>query len=307
MDVPRRADLVAGGLLGRGLEDGLRELLAGQQPRRFQGLHRRVPRAQVDQPRLAAAAGLVEGHPGRDAGLGVVAVAAGDLQEGPAGAGRGGRNGGLGQDLLGLQGGGEQAGEETGGVYPAVAAGPAQAEAGAEGHGERRQLGRRIGVGQTAAEGPPVADLRMGDEGDRLVEQRRRRGHQRVPLQAALARQGADPQGAVRVPPEEVELRHAVDVDQERRLGQPEIHHRDEALPAGQDLGVAAVPGEQVQRGIQRGRSLIVERSGLHADVLPSQGSPRILPREARVRLAAPPRPAGRCRAPGRGPRRRRP
>ena len=76
-------------------------------------------------------------------------------------------------------------------------------------HGQRRQLGGRIGVRQAAAEGAAVADLRVGDERHRLVEQRRRLGHQRVALQPALPRQGADPQAAVLVAADEVQLGRA--------------------------------------------------------------------------------------------------
>ena len=59
----------------------------------------------------------------------------------------------LDQDLVGLEDGGEQAGEEVAGLDPALAARALEPEAGAERHGHGRQLGGGIGVGQAAAEG----------------------------------------------------------------------------------------------------------------------------------------------------------
>ena len=89
------------------------ERLAGERAPRRARHDRPVADAQVDQPRLAAAAALVERHQRRHPDLRVVAVAAGDLHERPAGARRQRRQRDLDQQLVGLQGGGEEAGEEV--------------------------------------------------------------------------------------------------------------------------------------------------------------------------------------------------
>ena len=52
-------------------------------------------------------------------------------------------------------------------------------------------------MGEAPSEGPPVADLRMGDEGHGLAQQRRALGHERIALQPPLAGHGADAQPAV--------------------------------------------------------------------------------------------------------------
>ena len=156
-----------------------------------------VADAQIDQPRLAAPAGLVERHQGGDAYLGVVAMAAGDLQEGPAGAGGRRRDGGLDQHLVRLQRGGEQAGEEVGGGHPALAGGALR----------RKRARRATATAGSSAAGsawarlpPSVPRLRIcgwAMKGIVLVEQRRHLGHQRVALQPPLPGQGAEAQGAV--------------------------------------------------------------------------------------------------------------
>ena len=50
-----------------------------------------------------------------------------------------------------------------------------------------------------------------------------------------------------------VELLDAVDVDQRRRLRQAQPHQRDQAVAAGEHLGVLAVLAEQLRRLLDRG------------------------------------------------------
>ena len=48
------------------------------------------------------------------------------------------------------------------------------------------------------------------------------------------------------------ELGNAIEIDQHRRRGEPEVHRRNQALAAGERLGVGAVLGQQRQRLVQR-------------------------------------------------------
>ena len=42
-------------------------------------------------------------------------------------------------------------------------------------------------------------------------------------------------------------------------LGQPELHHRQQAVPAGDDAGLLAVPLEQFERVLDAGRPRVLE------------------------------------------------
>src|ERR1700690_1007592 len=54
-------------------------------------------------------------------------------------------------------------------------------------------------------------------------------------------------------------------VDDQIRLDQPQIEHRPQRLPAGNDLGRAVRPGHQGKRGLHVGWTIVGERCRLHA------------------------------------------
>src|SRR5262244_960410 len=55
------------------------------------------------------------------------------------------------------------------------------------------------------------------------------------------------------------------DVDQNRGSGQPQLHHRQQRVAASEQLGVVAVPDEQVDRVRCRVGGDVFERGGNHA------------------------------------------
>src|SRR5262249_45141764 len=71
----------------------------------------------------------------------------------------------------------------------------------------------------------------------------------------------------------------AIDVDDQLGLRQPHVQDRHQALAAGQDAGVVAVLGQELEHPLEAVRTDIAEPRGLHAhslicelpiDVLPS-------------------------------------
>lgn len=109
---------------------------------------------------------------------------------------------------------------------------------GAKGHERTGPVGGRIEVRQTASDGAQVphaaiADAR-GDEGKHAL---RDLGELAV-LDRRVGDRGPDEQVAVpRL--DAFQLRKPADVDQQLGPGEPQVHHRDERLAAGQHLAGA--------------------------------------------------------------------
>jgi hypothetical protein len=101
---------------------------------------------------------------------------------------------------------------------------------------------------------------------DRVVlADHRGREHRLVPGE------GADAQ-VITGDPDVVQFGQIVDVDDAFGLGDPQPHHRDEAVPAGDQPGLAVVLVEQVQRLLDAVRPGVVHGGGcLHAR-FPSAG-----------------------------------
>ena len=108
----------------------------------------------------------------------------------------------------------------------------------------RRQVLGRVGLAERAADRPPVAHDGVGDHLLRVVQDREMLARRGRVEQLRVPGQRADPQLAA-VDLDIGQLAEPVDVDQGLRLRQPQLHHRDQAVPAGQDPRLGAEPGEQ--------------------------------------------------------------
>ena len=64
------------------------------------------------------------------------------------------------------------------------------------------------------------------------------------------------------------QLGDAGKVDKMGRHGEAQLHHRNEAVAAGDETGVGIQPAEQGDRFRETGRAMILERSG-NQEVLP--------------------------------------
>ena len=99
-------------------------------------------------------------------------------------------------------------------------------------------------MGQRTAERAPVADLRVADQPGHVGQDRHRGPQQRAPLQVVMAGERADGDMVAGVT-DERQPADPADVDEDGRRGEAEHHERQERMPAGQQLGVVAVLGEQ--------------------------------------------------------------
>ena len=74
------------------------------------------------------------------------------------------------------------------------------------------------------------------------------------------------------------QLGEVVDVDQPLGPGQPELHHRQQAVPAGDDPGLGAVAFEEFERVADAGGAHVVERSRYLHGAPPHRRAPTLGP-----------------------------
>ena len=153
----------------------------------------------------------------------------------------------LGDHLVGRERRLEEALEEVGCSDRALTGGPACHDRAAEREHHRRQVRRGVAVGQRTGERAAVANLRVADFTGRSREERDVLGEDLAVLDVVVAGEPTDRDvvaGVVDVR----EVAEAAHVDEHRRGGEAELHERQQRVPAGEDLGVVAVLGEQRDR-----------------------------------------------------------
>ncbi len=131
------------------------------------------------------------------------------------------------------------------------------------GEEERRPVAGGIGMGDRAADRPPVADLRIADMAREIDEARVVVDDDRVLHDLAVRRASPDAELVVRLH-DAVETGDVLDVHQQRRLGEPELDQRDQAVAAGEDLRLSFAVLEDPQRFVQASRTDVVELTGDH-------------------------------------------
>jgi hypothetical protein len=132
----------------------------------------------------------------------------------------------------------------------------------------------RIAVSDVPADGGCVPHERIGDHGRGVEEDRVALPDGWRGIEVRLACQRADMERAVMLG-DVAKPRDPVDVDDERRLGEAEFEHRDQALTAGEDLGVLVIV-EQGDCVVESGGSDVVEGRGNHAHLLGCTGRARL-------------------------------
>ena len=145
---------------------------------------------------------------------------------------------------------------------------PARDELRAERERADRQLGGRVGVDERAADRPAAARRRVAD-----VTRARRAAAGTRPAQCSRSHCGSSRRRRARRPrrgsPPAPELAPRSTSADGRR--EPEVQHRDEALPAGERLRVL-VRGQERERLVERRRPVVLERRRLHREQLPEPG-----------------------------------
>ena len=174
----------------------------------------------------------------------------------------------LGQHLVRPDRGGEEVLEEVLGLDRPGALRTDRLQLGAERQHHGRPVRSRVGVGQAPPDGPVVADLRIADHRRRLGEHGALLLDRGARLDGVVRGQGADHEVAALLP-DPREAGHAPDVDQVLGLGEPELHHGDEAVAAREELGVVLVAGEQAHGLLDARHPVVLEARRVH-DVAPS-------------------------------------
>lgn len=83
-------------------------------------------------------------------------------------------------------------------------------------------------------------------------------------FELAVPHHRPDPQAALGANVQPAEFGEPVQVYDDRRLGQTEVHDRDETLTTGQQFGIGSVLAHHLQGFRQRERGDIVEGSRFH-------------------------------------------
>ena len=151
-------------------------------------------------------------------------------------AGAGEREPHAGQDLALADRALKNASEELAPRHAALASGTAQRDLTVEREKHRGPVGRRVRVDEAAADRASVSHLEVADRLRGLGEQMNAtelgaRGDR------VVRHAGSETYGAV-LAPHPAEFRQTADVDQGRRSHEPQLHGRDEAHAAREDLGV---------------------------------------------------------------------
>jgi hypothetical protein len=136
-----------------------------------------------------------------------------------------------------------------------------------DGGADRRQVLGGIGMAECASDGPAVAHDRVGDHPFRVGEDLKAPRQELGLEQLAVPRHRADPRLAVGLADVPELTGEPVDVHQVLRRRQPQLHHRQQRVAAGEDARLRAEAAEQLQGVLDARCPLILERCwDLHPD-----------------------------------------
>ncbi len=164
-----------------------------------------------------------------------------------AGAGRRHGDADLRHDLVGLQQRVVGADEEAVGRHDPLARAASEHERRAERQHQRRVIVAGVAVGNVAADRSLVAHLRIGNEPRALDQQRALLLQELRPDELVLGGHRADADRASALA-DALELGNLAEVDQMARLREAHLHHRQQAVTAGEQLRLVAELLQQAER-----------------------------------------------------------
>jgi hypothetical protein len=123
---------------------------------------------------------------------------------------------------------------------------------------DRREVLGRVGLAERTADRPAVANDGVGDHLLRLAKQRKVLGQQLGVEEIDVPGERPDPDLAVLLA-DVGELVEVVDVDQVLGLCEPQLHHRQQAVPAGDDPRPGAALLERCDGAVDARRALVLE------------------------------------------------
>ena len=140
-----------------------------------------------------------------------------------------------------------------------------QHQGGAERQHAGRHLGRRVGERDAAAEGAAIAHRDVGDMRHGLGDQRQVLARRSREPATSAWRVSAPMRTCSPLQRDAGQRVQPVDVDQQPRLRQAHVERRHQALAAGQDARVLAVPREQLEHLLDAVGAHVAELRRLHA------------------------------------------
>ena len=135
---------------------------------------------------------------------------------------------------------------------------------GADRGAHRRQVLGGIRLAQRPADRPAVTYDRVGDHLLGIVEDPVVLAEHRGVQQVGMPGHRADGD-LVSLDADVAQVGQVVDVDQTVHVRDAQLHHREQAVPAGDDAGLGPVPFQEVEGVLDAGRAFVLEgRRSLH-------------------------------------------
>src|SRR5579864_8795460 len=119
-----------------------------------------------------------------------------------------------------------------------------------------------VGFGERAPDGAAIADLNVRNARRAVVQDGKPHTHGRV-LNLGVSSQSAKAHGAVLLI-DVARARNKVQIDQVARIRETQLHERNQALAAGEHLGIIAELRKHGGSFRQRARTMIMKRSRIH-------------------------------------------
>ena len=128
---------------------------------------------------------------------------------------------------------------------------------------QARHVVRRIAIGDIAADGAKIPHLRVGNLQRRFADNRGCRGQHVAGNQLVLRGHRADGHSST-IDSDAFQRVDTAKIDQMADIAEPLLHHRDQAVPAGNDARVIPPLTEQTDHSVDAVGPVIIKRTRYH-------------------------------------------